>query len=167
MVGNYMAQQHNRVIGVIVAVLMAVISGLFIFNVMQSGYFPTNYLVVLAGIIILLNILVDWLIISKGRIWKKVLASFLVLLVSFGFVAGTSILGSIGKTVDEVAKPIDESDVYSVLVRTDDPLQKASEVQGMPVGAAEDADFSVIIKLLPNNAGAKLQTYIRDRKSVV
>lgn len=160
MVGNYMAQQHNRVIGVIVAVLMAVISGLFIFNVMQSGYFPTNYLVVLAGIIILLNILIDWLIISRGRIWKKVLASFLVLLVSFGFVAGASILGSIGKTVDEVVKPIDESDVYSVLVRTDDPLQKASEVQGLPVGAAEDADFSVIIKLLPNNAGAKLQTYI-------
>ncbi len=154
-----MKQKRDRIFGLVIAILMAIISGIFLFNVYRSQYLPTHYLLILVAVVVLLNLLIDWLLLSKGRVWKKTVAIILALLLGFGFIAGSAVIGDLNRFVDEVVKPVDQKDTYSILVRADDPLTDVDDVVNMRVGAVEGADYTQISALLPKNTGAPLQTY--------
>ena len=97
----------------------------------------------------------------KPKRWKTATASALILLSIVGFGLSWHALYRVDETIKEISNnknPIDTM-VYSVIVRADDTLENADQVEETRVGYYENTSLQTISNMLPNNAGAPVKSY--------
>lgn len=161
-----MATKQNKKTSVLLSIIVSVI--FFVFSTVFGIYlnslkiFPEKYIIAYAIAMLIINVIVALLLLTKSRPWKKFASAGIIILILGLFVYGSWTLNSFDRFIDDsTAKDPDESSksIYSVIVQKDDPLQSSLQVSNMLIGYEEKLNLEVASSLLPNNIGAGANPY--------
>ncbi len=143
------------------AVLAAVhflLSVTFTIYVLMSRLLPHKYAVLLILAVAAVTALISLLFLTRGRTWKKLTASVMMLLSLVVYVVGAYVLHDVNRLIAKVSSSLEEND-YSVIVMNGSSYEDAQEVGRENVALVNEHFQAVLAELLPNNKDYDLRIY--------
>lgn len=145
---------------------MSVVAVFFIFTLVFGVYVnslkivPTKYMFALFAVLIILNVIVAVLLLTKSRKWKKILSAVVVIISVAVLAYFFKTFNSLDYFIDVTTEDEDDQSIYSIVVLVDDELQSTDQVKDMQIAYELKADLKIAAKLLPNNIGAPARSYV-------
>lgn len=143
----------NVLFGALWFMLLAA-EGFVLATVWRLNMLPTQYILVLAGLLLVLWLLMGLLLLPNskkkggGKV-RKGIASVLVLLLVIGCAAVTTIITDVYERLSNVVEqPVDEGLYRTVYVRADDPAQTLADAKDYVFGRVAEHDEEYILQAI-------------------
>lgn len=129
-------KRTSKILSILFCLLPNIASSYFIFILLVNKLFPTKYLYPTIIVIVLLNVLIDWLISNKkGKKASRIFGSILLVVVLLFSTVGAYAVNKGLATLDGISKNNESIIKVSVIVLKDSPIETAAQIKGL----AEDS----------------------------
>lgn len=155
-------QRTSVLLSSMVSVIFLIFSAVFGVYLHSLKLFPNKYIIAYAVVMLIINVVLALLLLTKNKPWKKYASAGIIVFVLGLFVYGGVTLYSFDRFIDEsTGKDPEESSksIYTVIVKKEDPLQSSLQVSNMVIGYEEKTKLDIAASLLPNNIGAGANSY--------
>ena len=134
-------------VGILFCIVNIIIAGVVASNVKKL--IPTNYMIIFAVVIVLVNVL---LVFASRRVWSGIIMVIISIALSAGMLYGLDVLTSVEKAIEEIT--LDEEEEPQVItemgivVLNDSNIHQISDLSEFVIGFVKDTDYDYTKELM-------------------
>ena len=148
--------KYTRIVLFLVILIISIILG---YTLTASNYLPGKYVFILIDILVVLNVIIGMMLLTKKRV-LNIIAIILVVLCSTLFITGDAYFNNIVGSIKNIISNVMYTTDYYFVVPASSGINDYKELDGTTIGILENGSENLIKELKDKKINVQTKTYL-------